>query len=171
MKKSLFFAIWMALLATPLVAQTIEVSGEYHGQVLWDADTVRLMGDVVIEPDEGGSACLTIERGTWVIAEGYYRIALCYCAQNSTVRALSVNGVENPDADAVALAATGGWANGTDDWQILVLPDPTVPEEPLLVKLAAGENRIRFTNVSGGGSNLDYLFVYSPDVQPARLEN
>ena len=76
MKKSLFFAFWMALLATPLVAQTIEVSGEYHGQVLWDADTVRLMGDVVIEPDEGGSACLTIERGTWVIAEGYYRITV-----------------------------------------------------------------------------------------------
>ena len=76
MKKSLFFAFWMALLAAPLAAQTIEVSGEYHGQVLWDADTVRLMGDVVIEPDEGGSACLTIERGTWVIAEGYYRVTV-----------------------------------------------------------------------------------------------
>ena len=76
MKKSLVFAFWMALLTAPLAAQTIEVSGEYHGQVLWDADTVRLIGDVVIEPDEGGSACLTIERGTWVIAEGYYRITV-----------------------------------------------------------------------------------------------
>lgn len=76
MKKSLFFAFWMALLALPLSAQTIEVSGEYQGHVLWDADTVRLIGDVVIEPNEGGSACLTIERGTWVIAEGYYRISV-----------------------------------------------------------------------------------------------
>lgn len=76
MKKGLFFVIWMALLAAPLAAQTIEVSGEYQGQVLWDADTVRLMGDVVIEPDEGGTACLTIERGTCVMAEGYYRITV-----------------------------------------------------------------------------------------------
>ena len=42
MKKGLFFVIWMALLAAPLAAQTIEVSGEYQGQVLWDADTVNL---------------------------------------------------------------------------------------------------------------------------------
>lgn len=76
MKKSLFFAIWMALLMAPLSAQTIEVSGEYQGNVLWDADTVKLVGDVVIEPDTEGTARLTIERGTWVIAEGYYRITV-----------------------------------------------------------------------------------------------
>ena len=76
MKKSLFFAIWMALLMAPLSAQTIEVSGEYQGNVLWDADTVKLVGDVVIEPDAEGTARLTIERGTWVIAEGYYRITV-----------------------------------------------------------------------------------------------
>ena len=77
MKKSLFFAFWMTLLAGVLTAQNvIEVSGEYYGHVLWGADTVRLMGDVVIEPDEGGSASLTVERGTWVIAEGYYRITV-----------------------------------------------------------------------------------------------
>ncbi len=76
MKKGLFFVIWMALLTAPLSAQTIEVSGEYQGDVLWDADTVSLMGDVVIEPDEMGTARLTVERGTWVIAEGYYRITV-----------------------------------------------------------------------------------------------
>lgn len=64
------------MLTAPLSAQTIEVSGEYQGNVLWDADTVRLMGDVVIEPDETGTARLTVERGTWVIAEGYYRITV-----------------------------------------------------------------------------------------------
>ncbi len=105
MKKGLFFAFWMALIAAPLAAQTIEVSGEYHGHVLWDADTVRVMGDVVIEPDEGGRACLTIERGTWVIAEGYYRITV----HNGSLYALGVEKVpvtftardttdfENPD--------------------------------------------------------------------------
>jgi len=75
MKKILFFVFAM-MLAEWLSAQTIEVSGEYQGHVLWDADTVRLMGDVVIEPDEGGSASLTVERGTWVIAEGFYRITV-----------------------------------------------------------------------------------------------
>ncbi len=77
MKKSLFFAIWMTLLTATLAAQNvIEVSGEYQGNVLWDADTVKLVGDVVIEPDTEGTARLTIERGTWVIAEGYYRITV-----------------------------------------------------------------------------------------------
>ena len=76
MKKSLFFTFWMILLSAPLLAQTIEVSGEYQGRVLWDADTVKLMSDIVIEPDEGGEACLTVERGTFVIAEGYYRITV-----------------------------------------------------------------------------------------------
>ncbi len=76
MKKGLFFVIWMALLTAPLSAQTIEVSGEYQGNVLWDADTVKLVGDVVIEPDAEGTARLTVERGTWVIAEGYYRITV-----------------------------------------------------------------------------------------------
>jgi len=75
MKKTLLFVFGM-LMAIRLSAQTIEVSGEYQGHVLWDTDTVRLMGDVVIEPDEGGLACLTIERGTWVIAEGYYSITV-----------------------------------------------------------------------------------------------
>lgn len=74
MKKGLFFVIWMALLTVPLSAQTIEVSGEYQGDVLWDADTVKLLGDVNIEPDETGLSRLTITKGTWVIAEGYYRI-------------------------------------------------------------------------------------------------
>ena len=76
MKKGLFFVIWMALLTVPLSAQTIEVSGEYQGDVLWDADTVKLVGDVVIEPDAEGTARLTVERGTCVIAEGYYRITV-----------------------------------------------------------------------------------------------
>ena len=76
MKKSLFFAVWMVLLAGSVSAQTIEVSGEYQGRVLWDADTVKLVGDVVIEPDDEGTACLTIERGTWVVAESYYRITV-----------------------------------------------------------------------------------------------
>ena len=64
----------LLLLAVTLSAQTIEVSGEYQGAVLWDADTVKLMGDVNIEPDETGLSRLTITKGTWVIAEGYYRI-------------------------------------------------------------------------------------------------
>lgn len=76
MKKNLFFAFWMALIGSSLSAQTIEVSGEYQGQVLWNADTVKLTGDVFIEPDETGSSRLTVERGTWVIAEGYYRISI-----------------------------------------------------------------------------------------------
>ena len=90
MKKSLFFAIWMTLLTATLAAQNVsEVSGEYQGNVRWDADTVKLVGDVVIEPDTEGTARLTIERGTWVIAEGYYRITV----HNGSFYALGVEKV------------------------------------------------------------------------------
>lgn len=77
MKKPAFLLfVFTLFFGTFAQAQTIEVSGEYYGHVLWDADTVRLMGDVVIEPEEGSRACLTVERGTCVIAEGYYRITV-----------------------------------------------------------------------------------------------
>lgn len=110
MKKTLYFAFWMALLTGSLSAQTIEVSGEYHGCVLWDADTVRLMGDVVIEQDEGGTACLTVERGTWVIAEGYYRITL----HNGSFYALGAEKIPvtftaRDTADFYNPAAESGW--------------------------------------------------------------
>ena len=63
MKKSaLLLFVFTLFFWTFAQAQTIEVSGEYYGHVSWDADTVRLMGDVVIEPEEGGKARLTIER-------------------------------------------------------------------------------------------------------------
>lgn len=88
MKKSLFFTFWMTLLTGVLAAQNvIEVSGEYQGRVLWDADTIKLVGDVVIEPDDEGTASLTIERGTWVVAEGYYRITV----HNGSFYALGVD--------------------------------------------------------------------------------
>lgn len=152
---------------TLVVVQAEDFVGEGGGKVAKADNKTASIGTALSlwnDPDHW------LEWTVAVPAEGYYHVALCYCAQNSTVRALSVNGVENPDAESVTLAATGGWSNGTDDWQILPIPDPTIPEEALLVKLAAGENTIRITNVSGGGSNLDYLMVYSPDVTPERLE-
>ncbi len=75
MKKSLFFAFWMTLMAGRITAQNvIEVSGEYHGQVLWEADTVKVVGDVVIEAGDTGHARLIVAPGTFVMAEGYYKV-------------------------------------------------------------------------------------------------
>ncbi len=108
MKKSLFFAFWMAWLAVPLSAQTIEVSGEYQGQVLWDADTVRLMGDVVIEAGDTSHARLIVAPGTCVMAEGYYKIAVhngSFYAQGTEAEpvvftARDITNFNNPGVDA-----------------------------------------------------------------------
>lgn len=105
-----------------------------------------------------------------VPVEGYYTISLCYCAQTGTTRALSVNGEENPDAQSVSLEATGGWSNGSDDWQLFTIPDPGAENKPLLVKFKAGANTLRLNNISGGGANVDYLYVAAPGQALQRLE-
>ena len=106
MKKSLFFVFWMALLGGPLAAQNvIEVSGEYYGHVLWNADTVRVVGDVLITEGVDGlrsSARLQVNAGTSVVAQGHYKITVL----NGT---LVARGTEDAPIVFTAQNPSSGW--------------------------------------------------------------
>lgn len=103
-------------------------------------------------------------------AEGYYGIALCYCCDNPRKRHVMVNGVSDEDGSISAFAATGGFANGSDDWVLKSFADPDNNEKPMLYKFKAGENIIRMANIGGGGVNIDYIYVFSPDAKLERLK-
>jgi hypothetical protein len=82
-------------------------------------------------------------------------------------RELKVNGeVQEPFAPMV-FPATGGWANGSDDWRLQTAGNPA-DGLPLLIKFKQGKNVVRLTNINGRGINVDYLAVTSPDVKVDR---
>ncbi len=109
-----------------------------------------------------------IEWKVNVPAEGYYNLAFMYCSElDKGQRTITING-EPADPYAVpTMAATGGWANTSDDWRLYVVPNP-VAERPLLLKFKQGENVLRLTNANGIGVNMDYLAIFSPDVTVTR---
>jgi hypothetical protein len=65
------------------------------------------------------------------------------------------------------LPTTGGYANGSDDWRIYTATNPT-NDKPLLLKLKAGPNVIRLTNLNGRSANVNYVAITSPDVKVTR---
>ncbi|HSI87222.1 MAG TPA: alginate lyase family protein [Candidatus Methylacidiphilales bacterium] len=101
-------------------------------------------------------------------AEGFYNISLCYCTEpNNSTREIRINGeVQEPYAPFV-LPATGGYSNGNDDWRLFTALDP-VTQKALLIKLKEGKNTLRLTNANGLASNIDYLVISSPDIEPTR---
>ena len=103
-----------------------------------------------------------------VPAEGYYNLSICYCSQLANIeREIKINGeVQEPFAP-MNLPTTGGWANGSDDWQLFTAGNP-VTEQPLLLKFKKGKNVVRLTNMNGRGANMDYLVVTSPDLKATR---
>ncbi|MCY3021601.1 MAG: hypothetical protein NTW87_21515, partial [Planctomycetota bacterium] len=103
-----------------------------------------------------------------VPSEGYYNLTLCYCSQDDLAeRLISIDGVEQEPFAPMILPATGGYANGSDDWRLGTAMNP-VSGKPLLLKLKQGENTIRLTNSNGRAANLNYLAISSPDVVVTR---
>ena len=101
-------------------------------------------------------------------ADGYYNLTVCYCSEMDKIeREIQVNGeVQEPFAPMV-FSSTGGWANGSDDWRLQTAANPD-GETPLLIKLNAGKNVIRLTNLNGRAINVNYVAITSPDVKPTR---
>lgn len=122
-----------------------------------------------------GKACIGWDTlGHWlewkftVPADGYYNLTICYCSlEDRAERLISVNGEEQEPFAPLNLPATGGFANGSDDWRLATALNP-VSNKPLLLKLKAGENTIRLTNANGRSANLNYVAITSPDVQVKR---
>ncbi len=70
--KAAFFFFYFLLLSLNIKAQTIEVSGSIFESTLWDADTVKLVGDVTVE----SGAALSISPGVFVEAQDYYKLTI-----------------------------------------------------------------------------------------------
>lgn len=99
--KLLFIFMFFGLMAQ---AQTIEVTGLQSG--IWDADTVFVVGDVVVQDS------LRIEGGTTVLFDGYYSISI---EKNATLNVVGTpsDSVLFTVADTIGFhifnSGRGGW--------------------------------------------------------------
>lgn len=143
-----------------VLAQAEKPSGEGGGKVTISSKKAATLGDAFLNWDRHGH---WLEYDVEVKHPGKYQVILKYCREGGSVkRALQVNG-EFPfeGARAFELAGTGGWSNGADNWRLHTIAWPLVGK-PFLVDLKEGKNKIRLTNIGGGGVNLDYVVVVAP---------
>ena len=109
---------------------------------------------------------------TWTVtvpAEGYYNVSLVYCSDVNRTRGMTLNGEEVADTATAVIPASGGFSNGADNWRVFTYPEVD-GKGALPVKFKAGENTLTLTNLGGGGVNMDYLIITSPDVKPERIK-
>ena len=109
---------------------------------------------------------------TWTVtvpAEGYYNVSLVYCSDVNRTRGITLNGEEVADTATAVIPASGGFSNGADNWRVFTYPEVD-GKGALPVKFKAGENTLTLTNLGGGGVNMDYLIITSPDVKPERIK-
>ena len=109
---------------------------------------------------------------TWAVtvpAEGYYNVSLVYCSDVNRTRGMTLNGEEVADTATAVIPASGGFSNGADNWRVFTYPEVD-GKGALPVKFKAGANTFTLTNLGGGGVNMDYLLITSPDVTPERIK-
>jgi hypothetical protein len=149
---------------TVVLIQAEDFSGQGGGTVSSVSNKTATVGAAVSQWNALGH---WLEFTVEAPVEGYYCLGLVYCAEANTERVLQVDGEAQEPYAPLNLEATGGWSRGSDDWRLYVLPNPAT-DRPLLIRLKTGKNVLRLTNSIGGGANLDYLAIFSPDVQPTR---
>jgi hypothetical protein len=145
-----------------LIVQAESVADEGGGKV---NTTTNKVGSVGAAFSGWDSPNHWLEYEVEVPQDGYYQLALKYCREGGpTTRSLQVDGAyPHPSFAKLEMPGTGGWSNGTDNWQYYRLEWPLLGR-PYLVRLTKGTHRIRLNNVSGGGVNLDYLAILAPHV-------
>lgn len=71
--------VFLSLIIKVHGQSVMEVSGTYCGNVTWEADTVKIVGDILIEKDDYPSKFI-VKPGTYVESQGYYRITVHNCS-------------------------------------------------------------------------------------------
>lgn len=151
---------------TKIVAQAEDMSAEGGGKVGISDNKRAIVGKAFSGWNNAGH---WLEYEVDAPADGYYNLSIVYCSQyEGGERLVEINGENQEPFVMLTLPATGGWANGSDDWRLFTAMNPT-NDKPLLYKLNKGKNTIKMTNTNGKGVNLDYIMVTSPDVEPERL--
>ncbi len=150
---------------TVVIAQAEAFDAEGGGTIGTSTTKRGIVGGALYGWDSIGH---WIEWTVDVPADGYYYLTLAYCSELvGAERELGINGRVPEGLDPIVFPGTGGWANASDDWRLLTVPNP-VANHPRLIRLAAGANTLRLTNTNGRGVNLDYLAITSPDVTITR---
>jgi len=70
MGRFIFFTVLILNLACTLKSQTIFVSGSINTNTTWNADSVKIIGDVTVAP----GVILSVNPGAFIEAMGYYKI-------------------------------------------------------------------------------------------------
>lgn len=149
------------------VVQAEDFVAQGNGEVTLPANKTAAIGKAVSKWDDEGQ---WIEWKVTVPKTAYYQIAVCGCANQERTREVAVNGESIVELGSFAFPATGGFANGSDDWRLLPIPDPEDADAPMTFKLNGGENAIRMTNIGGGGLNVDYLVIADPKAKLERVK-
>lgn len=104
----LFLIIFSTISATKILSQTILVSGSIISNTIWSADTVKIIGDITVT--QGNT--LTINPGTYIESQGYYRINIL-----GTIRAIGTQTdsivftvLDNTSFWQDTTSVSGGWA-------------------------------------------------------------
>jgi len=137
--------------------QAEEIAAQGGGAVQIRDDKVGPDGLCFSHWDDAGH---WIEWTLPVAEDGRYVLAARYCATDVVRRAAAIDG-EPVGPGEFSFPATGGYSAAASDWAHDVLR--RAGGEPLVLKLQAGEHRLRMTNVDDRGMNLDYLLLYPAD--------
>src|SRR5882672_2517660 len=123
------------------VIQAETYTSKDGGTVLKTAGSVNYM-------DFASAANAFLEWNNVSVANaGEYRITLRYASANPTIEGVNVKVVVNGSSSALQiLPATGSWT--------------TFKDAHYIVNLNAGTNRIRITQATVGGPNLDYVTIF-----------
>jgi hypothetical protein len=151
---------------TTVVVQAEDFTNQGGGQVSIAANKTATIGKAILKFDANDQ---WLEYEVNVPADGYYNLSACYCSIDPSDREIAINGHVQEPLAPFHLDATGGFANGSDDWKIATAKEPG-SNTPLLLKFNKGKNTLRITNTTGRSSNLDYLLITSPDVKPTRIK-
>ena len=108
MGRLFFFTILILNLACNLKSQTIFVSGNINTNTIWNADSVKIIGDITVAP----GVILSVGPGAFVEAMGYYKIDVlgrikAVGALNDTI-IFTVHDTSSFWQDTTS--AKGGWA-------------------------------------------------------------
>lgn len=151
---------------TQVVVQAEDFVQEQEGNVrVLDTKTAAIGKSFFHWDAEGHTLTWEVE----VPSDGCYYLTLCYCSDSARYRSIEVNGKAVAGAEEIPIPSSGGFSNGTDNWQLFTFK--MTENEPLPIPFRAGKNKLSLKNVGGGGVNVDYLMVTSPDVKPVRLKN
>lgn len=150
-KKLSFLLICFVLISLSSTSQTIEVSGSINENTNWDADTVKIIGDVTVE----SNVQLSISPGVFVEAQGYYKI--------NVAGKIHAVGLLNDSITFTVNDTTGFWADTLSTaggWHgIYIIGEDGSSDSSVFkyCKLQYGKNLDEY----GGDINGGALYVYN----------